>query len=151
MFACLFLIMWLISHYNLINFFLSFTCFSCWLWCWHFAFMCLPIYSSLHLLQFFTTPILMHLHLLLIADGMGRNIITWFSSSHVCLISSIWDNTHLLRDCTVMFDTNDGLLLQISFQYLFIVYATKLYVPYIISSHWKSLSSITIQLMLSWF
>jgi len=38
---------------------------------------------------------------------------------------------HLLHDCTVMFDINDGLLLQISFQYLFIVYATKLYVAYI--------------------
>lgn len=101
------------------------------LWCWHFAFMRLPIYSCLYLLQFFTTFIVRHLHLLLTADGIERNIIAWFSSSHVCLISSISHSMHLLHDCTVMFDTDDGLLLQISFQHLFIVYTTKLYVPYI--------------------
>lgn len=144
-------IIWLISHYNLINFiFLSFIFFSCWLWCWHFAFMCLPIYSCLYLQQFFTTFFLRHLHLLLIADGIERNIIAWLSSSHVCLISSVWHSMHLLHDYTVMFDTNDGLLLQISFQYLFIVYATKLYIPYIhsleISDHNYSSASVILVL-----
>lgn len=96
--------------------------------------MCLPIYSCLYLQQFFTTFILRHLHLFLIADGIEWNITAWLSSSHVCLISSIWHSMHLLHDCTVMFDTNDGSLLQISFQYLFIVNITKLYFSYIHSS-----------------
>lgn len=93
-------------------------------------YFCVLTHLFLYLLQFFVTSILTHLHLLLIADGMLRNTVAWFSSSHVCLISSIWDNMHLLHDCTIIFDTNDGLLLQISFQYLFIIYATKLFVPY---------------------
>lgn len=104
------------------------------IWCWHFTFMCLSIYSCLYLQQFSTTFILRHLHLLLIADVIERNIIAWFSSSHVCLISSIWHSLHLLHDCTVMFDKNEGSLLQISFQFLFILYNTKLYIFYIPSS-----------------
>lgn len=113
------------------------------IWCWHFTFMCLSIYSCLYLQQFSTTFILRHLLLLLIADGLERNIIVWFSSSHVCLITSIWHSMHLLHDCTVMFDTNDGSLLQISFQDLFIVYTTKLYLHQFISDHnYNSASAI---------
>ena len=118
----------LLSVYIYILVFSSFM-----LWGWHFAFMCVTIYSCLHLLQFFTTFYLRHFHLLLIADGIERNIITWFSSSQVCLISSTWHSMHLLHGCTVIFDTNDGLLLLISFQYSYIEYVTKLYVPYFLS------------------
>lgn len=125
-------LIWFISNYSLIRF-LSFFYFYLPLmliWCWHFTFMCLSIYSCLYLQQF-TTFILRRLHLLLIADWIERNIIVWFSSSHVSLISSIWHSMHLLHDRTVVFDTNDGSLLQISLKYLFIVYNTKLYFSYI--------------------